>query len=682
MSISVGEFKSHVSIANLGLFLPCRGQAIRFADDGRTVQVVTGMDVSVWDTATWQRIEQHDLPYKISVNSISEIDVQGRFAVCIDQQRVELIDAKGKHLRTLLPSLVSEHGRIYCLSLSPDGRWCLVGCYDRIPAPKPDLPNAVIHRKCGLLIDTSSGQVVKTLIVRADVKAACFTTDCQRVALSLESKRVDCYSVPDGEKVWSEILGHLAFDQIAISHNDQRLIQQCLSCGLYLCDLNDGELLEEYLGTDLEHLNVMCFSPDDQMIAMYRSNGTVDLLDAKTLETIDKFDADPSKGWAGSIAFSPDGRTLLVASDDAIRPIDMKTKTLIGSSPVHQAQISHVVFSRDGETLITASADCIAVRDAGGTIQRRLRHEHAMIYMAYHPADLLAVYWWPESAFDRGGIHEGLRLLDLQTGSVVFSATDCKFVRFSKPYGFTPDGRFLIYSLRRDSETRNDPEHDEIVALDLATGEHTDLVIAPERENHGCYAYSTTKQRIAFNWGDSIRVLQVPRKNKTAWRLIRKIKLPLPVKIKAITLSPDGKDLTAVMTLLPLEKDRIVVWHWNVDTGQCTELGDTGMQEFASWHTTRCSSLELRDKFPAALLAIDGQIIPIEVPTDTKRIHFAPDLAKLSITDKNNEVQIYDIADQLEPYRAGPPQAPTKQVETPWLDEQLQRVRSKQASSK
>src|SRR5262249_7042766 len=64
------------------------------------------------------------------------------------------------------------------------------------------------------------------------------------------------------------------------------------------------------------------------------------------------------QGGVGSVAFSPDGKTLLIGcSDSTARLWDAATSQPVGSPMRHPAAVMAVAFSRDGKTLHTGSGD-------------------------------------------------------------------------------------------------------------------------------------------------------------------------------------------------------------------------------------------------------------------------------------------------------------------------------------
>ena len=80
------------------------------------------------------------------------------------------------------------------------------------------------------------------------------------------------------------------------------------------------------------------------------------LWDTVTWSEIHTFDITLRQ--VGNIAFSPDGKTIVMANDDPeVRLWDTGTGALLGSLTGHRSGISCAAFLPDGKTLISGSLD-------------------------------------------------------------------------------------------------------------------------------------------------------------------------------------------------------------------------------------------------------------------------------------------------------------------------------------
>jgi WD40 repeat protein len=97
------------------------------------------------------------------------------------------------------------------------------------------------------------------------------------------------------------------------------------------------------------------FSPDGGSIAMTSSFGAK-LCQYPSGSRIAEFDG-PGK-YVSAMAFSSDGKTVAVASDDGkLLFFDTAARRASGTLDAHEDYISGVAFSRDGRSLVTGSAD-------------------------------------------------------------------------------------------------------------------------------------------------------------------------------------------------------------------------------------------------------------------------------------------------------------------------------------
>jgi len=107
--------------------------------------------------------------------------------------------------------------------------------------------------------------------------------------------------------------------------------------------------------------NAITYSPDGDLIAIARSDGTAALLNARTLDPVGRPFRVTATGNAESVAFSPDGQLLATAADDGT----VRLWSL--ADPAHPRQLSSVrdsgtyvytvVFAPNGRTLAAASTD-------------------------------------------------------------------------------------------------------------------------------------------------------------------------------------------------------------------------------------------------------------------------------------------------------------------------------------
>jgi WD40 repeat protein len=108
-------------------------------------------------------------------------------------------------------------------------------------------------------------------------------------------------------------------------------------------------------------INGLAYSPDGTLIAVARSDGTAQLLDARTLRPVSPPIRVTASGTAETVAFSPDGRTLATGADDGtVRLWSLATPAAPRLlSVIHDSNnyVYTVVFAPDGRTLAAAGVD-------------------------------------------------------------------------------------------------------------------------------------------------------------------------------------------------------------------------------------------------------------------------------------------------------------------------------------
>ena len=114
------------------------------------------------------------------------------------------------------------------------------------------------------------------------------------------------------------------------------------------------------------HITSVAFSPDSMLLASGAFDGIVKVWNVATHENIATFGGHDAAilnnwfgGWYASVAFSPDGTTLVYGASDEIKFWDVATKQEIATIVAHPDRVISLSFSSDGTLLASNSADVI-----------------------------------------------------------------------------------------------------------------------------------------------------------------------------------------------------------------------------------------------------------------------------------------------------------------------------------
>ncbi|MBA2307453.1 WD40 repeat domain-containing protein [Candidatus Dependentiae bacterium] len=262
-----------------------------------------------------------------------------------------LLDVKtGQQLKELL----GHNGMVTSVAFSPDGATALTGSLDTTAR----------------LWDVKTGQQLQVFTGHTDwVNSVAYSPNSAIVLTGSRDRTARLWDVKTGQQL--HILEGHKYDinSVAYSPEGTTVLTGSDDTTARLWDVKTGQELQVF--TVRENLvNSVAYSPDGATIITGSQYGIARLWDIKTGTQLQVFTGHktgrrqheifPKGHSAGinSIAFNPDGNTVLTGSDDkTARLWDVKTGQQLQILKGHTHSVSSVAFSPDGDTIITGSSD-------------------------------------------------------------------------------------------------------------------------------------------------------------------------------------------------------------------------------------------------------------------------------------------------------------------------------------
>jgi len=229
--------------------------------------------------------------------------------------------------------------------------------------------------------------------------AVAYSPDGKKIASTGLDGTMQLSDVDAGSALSSNRSGSNSLTCVAISPNGKLLIAGANDDTIKIFDLRTGQLRSSQEVFDQKAVTIsdITFDRSGQLFAVSGNNGAVAIFDTNTgklhggLISLPGIGTTPNSVWR--IAFSPDGHTIALASND-LQLWDADKGELIRSIRVGVTPatlVSALAFSHDGHRLATGRGDGVVQlwdADAGSQLGPSLTGHTAAVYgIAFSPAD-------------------------------------------------------------------------------------------------------------------------------------------------------------------------------------------------------------------------------------------------------------------------------------------------------
>jgi WD40 repeat protein/serine/threonine protein kinase/DNA-binding XRE family transcriptional regulator len=406
-------------------------QAVAWSPDGRAaLSASNDKTLILWDIQTGEitrRFEGHTADVtsvKFSPDGRMAVSGSGDTTLILwDIQTGQIIHRFEGHI-----------DRVYDVVFSPDGKTVLSG--------------AGGGSGTVILWDITNGQMLRPFYGHAsDVHAVAFGPDGRRALSGSIDTTVVMWDVATGQPI-SRLHGHEgSVDSVAFSPDGRTVLSASDDDTMRLWDLEGGQVIRRFSGLEQRAGRIAVSPIDGGSTALLGLQDGALVLDLQSGQAIRRLPGSNGTHWIIDVAYSPDGRTALLAPEGIVDyPADvvlwnLETGREIRRFVGHQAGVVAVDFSPDGRTAVSGGGKgTIILWDvATGHEIRRFRGYEGNEFGNYVSSTTFS----PDGRAILTNFGDGkLVLWDVATGQEI--RTFLGHADVSSTAKFTPDGQHIF----------------------------------------------------------------------------------------------------------------------------------------------------------------------------------------------------------------------------------------------